>query len=250
MLFRSKHHNAIKPQAMSVAALFLALLTAPISNAFAGNDIAKVAGKTYGEWATEWWQWAFDTDFAQFGDGEVDCSAGQKGNVWFLAGSFGEPASRTCLAGIPRGKVLLFPLVNFGFFNPDGSCPADQAFNCTVAQKRELANGFFSDQIPGNLLGFLETYACQLNATVDGVPVQAMGYPIVRTQSPEFLLAGDPETIDDGYYVAIPQLESGEHTIQFTGGLCGFDQSPVDINADGPSVFKVDVTYVLTVLPD
>jgi hypothetical protein len=173
--------------------------------------------------------------------------------VWFLAGTLtGDAASRTCLAGIPWGKALFFPLVNFGFWNPDDSCPGDQGFNCTVAQKRENANGFFSDQVPGNLLGEFQTYACQLSATVDGVPIQTAGYPIVRTQSPVFPLeqVQDPETIDDGYYVAIPQLESGGHTIKFTGGICLFDQSPQDI-ADGASpLFLVDITYVLTVLPD
>jgi hypothetical protein len=263
MLSRSVRKKAHKPQAMSIAVLLLVLVVMPISNALADNydlnvSIAKVAGKTYGEWAAKWWQWAFDTEFVQFGNGEVDCSAGQRGNVWFLAGSItAGPASRTCLHSIPQGKILFFPLVNYGFWNPDGSCPAPD-FNCTVAQKRENANGFFSDQIPGNLFGNTPSYACQLNATVDGVPVQSIGYPIVRTQSPVFpltypdgpvLQANDPETIDDGYYVAIPPLEKGEHTIKFTGGLCYFDQSPQDIADGGSPIFLVDVTYRLTVGP-
>ncbi|WP_394713353.1 hypothetical protein [Desulfogranum marinum] len=206
-------------------------------------------GNTYGELAAKWTQWAYDTEFAQFGDGEVDCSAGQKGAVWFLAGNFsGEPVSRTCLASIPKGKRLFFPLVNFIFYNPDGSCPEADG-NCTVAEKRENANGFFSDQIPGNLGGGLETYACQLSATVDGVHVQTIGYPIVRTQTPEYPLVqeNDLQTIDDGYYVALPPLGTGEHTISFTGGICGFDQSPENVASSGPSIFSVDVTYVLTV---
>lgn len=247
--------KAQKLPAIPSAALLLGLVVAPISNAFTDNydlkgDIAKVAGKTYGEWAAKWWQWAFDTEFAQFDDGDVDCSAGQKGKVWFLAGSItGDPASRTCLDKIPMGKILFFPLVNYGFWNPDASCPAPD-YNCTVAQKRENANGFFSDQIPGNYGGSTKTYACQLSATVDGVPVQTVGYPIVRTQSPVFPLnqVDDPETIDDGYYVAIPPLEKGEHTIKFTGGVCGFDQSPQAIyDGASPAVFLVDVTYELTI---
>jgi len=261
MLSRSVTKKAHKPKVISLAALLLVLVLTPISNALADNhdlntSIAKVAGKTYGEWAAKWWQWAFDTKFAQFGDGAVDCSAGQKGNVWFLAGvlpNSNPQPSRACLYKIPRGKILFFPLVNYGFWNPDGSCPANQSFNCTVAQKRENANGFFSDQIPGNLGG---TYACQLSATVDGVPVQTVGYPIVRTQSPVFPLnypnsllgyVVDPETIDDGYYVAIPPLEKGKHTIKFTGGICGFDQSPKDIAEGGTAIFLLDVTYHLTV---
>jgi hypothetical protein len=256
---------AYKPQVVPLVALLLVLVATPVSNALADNrdlkeSIATVAGKTYGEWAAKWWQWAFDTSFAQFQSGEieVDCSAGQKGSVWFLAGSIsGEPASRTCRHKIPRGKVLFFPLINYGFWNPDASCSPDTRFNCTAAQKRENANGFFSDQIPGNLGGSLATYACQLSAFVDDVPVQTVGYPIVRTQSPVFplnypdgtvLQADDPETIDDGYYVAIPPLDRGKHIIKLMGGLCGFDQSPQGI-ADGasPAVFSVNVTYHLSV---
>jgi hypothetical protein len=103
--------------------------------------------------------------------------------------------------------------------------------------KKKNANGFFSDQIPGSLAGSLETYACQLSITLHGVPVQTMGYPMVRTQSTIFPLVfpslgvEDPETIDDGYYVAIPSPGRGDHIIHFTGGICYFDQSPRD-NAD------------------
>jgi hypothetical protein len=151
--------------------------------------------------------------------------------------------------------------VNFGFWNPDDSCPEDQDSNCTVEQKRANANGFFSDQIPGNLFGTTPSYACQLNATVDGIPVQDMGFPIVRTQSPVFPLGAvdDPETISDGYWVALPPLENGEHTIMFTGGLCYFNfadipedpedpQDPEDIaGAASPPIFLVDLTYEITV---
>jgi hypothetical protein len=139
--------------------------------------------------------------------------------------------------------------VNFGFWNPDDSCPEDQDSNCTVEQKRANANGFFSDQIPGNLFGTTPSYACQLNATVDGIPVQDMGFPIVRTQSPVFPLGAvdDPETISDGYWVALPPLENGEHTIMFTGGLCNFADSPEDIAGGAPPIFLVDLTYHITV---
>lgn len=61
----------------------------------------KLFGKTYGEWSAKWWQWAFATDFVQFADGNVDCSAGQKGDLWFLAASFTGKQIRTCRDTIP-----------------------------------------------------------------------------------------------------------------------------------------------------
>lgn len=63
--------------------------------------------------------------------------------------------------------------------------------------------------------------------------------PIVRTQSPPFEYASDPETIADGFWVVLPPLPSGEHVIHFTGGLCDIDTGDV--------VFEVEVTYTLTV---
>jgi hypothetical protein len=145
---------------------------------------------------------------------------------------------------IPAGKVLFFSLVNYGFWNPDTSCPEPDQ-NCTVAEKRANAASFFSDQVPG----FLDSYACQLSATVDGVPVQDLGYPIVRTQSPVFPLTqvDDPQTISDGYWVALPPLGHGQHTIHFTGGLCNFTDSPADIAGGATPIFLVDLTYELTV---
>ena len=239
---------------VSMVVVFLAFAVVPVSNVLAdkwGGGIAQVNGKAYGTLAAEWWQWAFDTEFSQFQNGEVDCSAGQSGKVWFLAGTLsGNPDERTC--SIPKGKTLFFPLVNYGFWNPDDSCPEDQGFNCTVEQKRKNVIGFFSDRIPGNLGGSLETYACQLSAIVNGVHVQTLGYPIVHTQSPVFPLdqVGDPDTIDDGYYVAIPPLDEGEHTIKFTGGVCFWNQSPADISGDATPLFLVDITYTILVNDD
>jgi hypothetical protein len=74
-------------------------------------------GHSYSEWAARWWQWAIEqpagvnpvTDTTgQF------CATGQKGAVWFLAGTFGVPSSvsRTCT--VPAGQALFFQsLVNF-----------------------------------------------------------------------------------------------------------------------------------------
>lgn len=149
--------------------------------------------------------------------------------------------------------------MNYGFWNPDDSCTDDPGKNCTVAEKRKNADGFFSDKIPGKLGGNIATYACQLSATVDGVPVQDAGYPIVRTQSPVFAIdddfygspVNDPKTISDGYWVAVPPLGAGVHIIKFKGGLCLFADSPQAI-ADGSAdpLFVVNVTFHLTIAGD
>jgi hypothetical protein len=46
-------------------------------------------GKTYGEWATEWWKWAFSIsvpDNPLFDETGARVAQGQSGHVWFVAG--------------------------------------------------------------------------------------------------------------------------------------------------------------------
>src|SRR5438067_24588 len=73
-------------------------------------------GMTYGQWNARWWQWFFSVPASRnpglATDGAVDCSVGQSGDVWFLAGSFqsGGTFSRSC--AVPVGKALFVPLIN------------------------------------------------------------------------------------------------------------------------------------------
>src|SRR2546426_11911178 len=64
-------------------------------------------GKTYAEWSEVWWQWALSFPAATNPIADLtgaDCALGQTGPdafpverpVWFLAGTFGSPATRTC----------------------------------------------------------------------------------------------------------------------------------------------------------
>src|SRR5882762_10280616 len=72
---------------------------------------------SYGEWGAQWWHWAYSFPVAQFPpsqSGEVDCSLGQSGPVWFLAGTTGQgPVTRECSDGIPQDKALFFPIITY-----------------------------------------------------------------------------------------------------------------------------------------
>src|SRR5947208_888904 len=51
---------------------------------------ARAYGLSYAEWGAQWWRWAYSFPVAQFPplqSGEGDCSLGQSGSVWFLAGT-------------------------------------------------------------------------------------------------------------------------------------------------------------------
>ena len=72
----------------------------------------KPNGLTYDNWTAKWWQWALSIpqDVNPIGDttGKY-CGQDQEGPVWFLVGTFGGAAERTC--EIPEGKAILIPLL-------------------------------------------------------------------------------------------------------------------------------------------
>src|ERR1700759_2183268 len=67
---------------------------------------AKINGHTYADWSEKWWQYAYS--FPTTGNPLFDtapASTGQKGDVWFIGGSFdGLPKTRT--ATVPKSKLL------------------------------------------------------------------------------------------------------------------------------------------------
>jgi hypothetical protein len=201
----------------------------------APSEQANVLGKTYGEWQAEWWQWVSSIPAGEnpiLQSGAVNCRLGQRGAVWFLAGTFGgDPVVRSCT--IPAGKAIFFPLVNTIILDLP---PPDAPF--TVAEKRQAADAALS-------------LACNLSAELDGTPTV---YSVVtgRTQSPPFFaLAGlddifgrdpgtlDPAAVSDGYWIMLSPLPPGEHTLRFTGALC---------DPSGTPFFSTDATYTLTIM--
>jgi uncharacterized protein len=209
-----------------------------------GLDVGVTSGKTYGEWAAGWWQWMFSIPKAenpQDAQGEVDCGRGQSGSVWYLAGGdVGVPAERSCV--VPRDKKLFFPVVNLLLYNAAGE-------TLTVEDKRTQLDDFFSAG-PAREGG---PQPCDLFATIDGQSV-ARFTPGVRVQSPPFAMdtgdgpfgfpAGlvDKEAVTEGYWVMLPPLAPGRHTLRFGGRFCETGSF-----ADHPDFGAVDVTYFLDI---
>jgi len=235
----------------SIALLALVALVAVATPGFAGpQNVGKTAGHTYGEWSADWWQWvfSFSAPNPQVAQGPSDCSAHQQGAVWFLAGSPTGTDSYVRSCTVPRGKALFFPMLNAIFANGPGE-------SFTVAEKRDQLDRFISDTDPGPFadFGLAGTRACDLFATLDGDSINLF-VPEARTQSPSFLAdtgdgssgfpAGiaDAEAISDGFWVMLPPLAPGEHTLRFGGRYCEFDTFDTH-----PFGGEVDVTYHLTV---
>jgi hypothetical protein len=216
-------------------------------------------GKTYGEWQKLWWQWALAlpaTSHPLFDS--ADCSTGQAGHVWFLGGKFcpatsgdtnacgdnmNPKAVRACT--IRSGTALFFPILN-----GDDSIIEELPYNPKVTET-DLRHNEKSWTEP-NPNGFMTL------ATVDGrsiIPVRicTKGDYCTPAQSPliPFTLAAHDNlfttlgeigitdgassfAIGDGYYVLLPPLSVGQHTIHFYG-----------LNGN----FSLDITYNMTVLP-
>jgi hypothetical protein len=191
-------------------------------------------GTSYEELAGDWWNWAVQFPLATnpiVENGRVDCSRGQSGKIWFLAGNFGgaageeNPSDRTC--AIPRGKALFFPVANTLFWVPEDGDDVDEV--------RRIANG-------------ATNAITELEVSLDGRPVTDLfSY---RAQSPPGgfalrfgpLLADfgfDPEpdprqpAVADGYWILLAPLRSGVHELHIR-------------NSDG-SDLNIEVTYHLTV---
>jgi hypothetical protein len=204
-------------------------------------------GRTYGEWAAAWWQYVLSVPSGQnplFDETGANCAVSQTGHVFFLVGIFNETgtAVRTeCV--IPTGVMLFFPIVNTICTNePEPFVPAEQLGPCAA--------------------GPVET-ATDLAVEIDGVPVENL--ESFRAQSPLFaltlpednLLGGDAGTchfdetletcvpylaVADGFYLMLPPLPPGEHTIHIHGTLGPF--------VPGDPGFTLDITYdPLTVVP-
>jgi hypothetical protein len=184
---------------------------------------------TYGEWSAKWWQWVLSLpqDINPLIDQTGEhCAQAQSGPVWFLAGTFGGSAERTCT--IPEGKAILFPVLNSGNIKTD---PSETEEDLRVTTKEAVDNPAI------------------LDASVDGVPLHNLqNYraesPVFNVTLPEGNIFGVPElnseAVSDGYWVMLQPLPVGDHGVNFRGA----DTAAV---AGG---LVTEVTYKLTIAPE
>jgi hypothetical protein len=175
--------------------------------------------------------------------GNVDCSIGQSGRVWFLGGIFfagstppgGSVVSRSCT--VPHGTFLFTPIYNAAFDNSncDGSAPTT----------------YTTDELRGLVADFVNG-GTSLSVSVDGHHVAAIdgasnpyrvASPVFSYTSPADNLVNylfcpfSPQTVNgavaDGTYVMVHPLSTGHHTLHWSVG-----------GSSGPIM---DITYNLTV---
>lgn len=177
---------------------------------------SKVQGTSIGALTGKWWQWANSMPGYKSPVRDMtgeNCANGQKGNVWFLAGSYSRnKVVRKCT--IPSGKYIMFPLVNWLLF------PGKNASVECEGVKRRIKN--MADRIE------------QLHLEIDGQAVQKLKRYREATVNcfrlyadsdfSEFLGRTSPAA-SDGYWVVLKPLSKGKHVIRFGGRQPRFQQN-------------------------
>jgi hypothetical protein len=168
---------------------------------------SSVSGHSQGEWSRRWWQWAssFPSETSPIADRTGErCGAGQSGPVWFLAGAFGSAlVQRLCI--VPRGKYLFFPLINYVVF-PYRDSPL------TCAQATENAKEMTDSPTV-------------LVAEIDGIKIPDLARYRQSTRGCFDLAARSdsriaiPRSAANGYYLMLPPLAPGHHSLRFGGEL-------------------------------
>jgi hypothetical protein len=198
-------------------------------------------GSTYGEWGVKWTQWAFALPTSvnpNLADGNVDCSVGQTGRVWFLAVVFNLSGTATRSCTIPSGTALFFPILTAGNNNiaTDPPLTAEEL----MAVVREILS-FVTDlhvSIDGQPLHNLSIYRAPAPAPYAlTVPAQDnlwqyFGLDVPGADWPSTTI--EP-SVSDGFWLFLAPLPPGPHVITF-GATIG-----------PPIFFTFETTYHLTV---
>jgi len=228
---------AVVSNVSAIAKIFepMSANTIPLAKAQSTPNVfpidSKPYGKPYGDWSIIWWQSILsipiDKNPLKDNTGK-DCSQGQSGPIWFLAGTGGGAVKRTCT--IPAGKAVMFPVFN-------GECSyAEFPQYKSESDLRKCAK----DQLDK---------VTNVDASVDGAKIPDLQK--YRAQSPLFDVVlpsnnvfgappGPTKSVADGFWLILTPLSIGNHNIHFAG-------SAVDITSSGVTNFATDVSYDLTI---
>jgi hypothetical protein len=169
---------------------------------------------TYGEWGARWWQYVMGIPADQNPLADLTgekCGLGQWGPVFFLMGTMGGAAERTC--NVPLGKALFFPIQNTMCSIPeDGTTLADISRpDCNVDA---VIPKTLSVTVDGVDLKRLYKYRGKTFFSFTGGAPSVFGsWPV----APHY--EGYHETaFADGYWVMLKPLSAGLHDLHFKAG--------------------------------
>jgi hypothetical protein len=172
-----------------------------------------VAGQSQGLWSQRWWEWAssFSYETSPIADRTgARCGAGQSGAVWFLAGTYGSNlVQRKCT--VPKGKYLFFPLINYVVTPKPGRHPT--CFDVTTEAQLFTDNpSVLVAEIDGIRIPNLETYRQVSPGCFDLAVNTSLGISVSPAAA-------------NGYFLMLPPLMPGLHSLHFGGELSTLKQA-------------------------
>jgi hypothetical protein len=225
-MIRVQAHKKGKPMKTTISKISMIVALALTLTASTNVALAQSAYPPARLLAAHWWQWALSAPTPE--NPLLDttgqfAAVNQQGRVWFVAGTISGTVTRTFT--VPVGKALFFPIVNV-FDVEDGISPSlamsspGGVIVFRVPQPVQTAQGIVSSII---------ATATGLSCEVDGVPLQINAANLEQstpfsTFLPADNIVGVPPGVyfpfvDSGYYVLLPPLSTGFHTIHFAGTI-------------------------------
>jgi hypothetical protein len=223
---------------------------------------ALVGGRTYSQWSAAWWQWQLESPNVPTNPSAdpnpgtpsqpepVDCSAGQAGHVWFLAGiSFAQTTLTTVYRSctVPAGVFLFFPVINA--WNDNLNCPglppftasADQLAQNVEQQTDGIVPGSMNVTIDGAAVSGLASSSSAFRAAAGGfsytLPSNALLSIFCQPAFPAGTTPPPPGAFADGMYILGAPLSVGVHHLHWAAKESAGPFAPA----------SQDVTYTITV---
>ena len=209
-------------------------------------NMAAADSQSFKQLSAEWWQWALSiptSENPQLDTTGGKCVVGQRGSVWFLAGTFGGgTTTRTC--SLPEGKVLFFPVINSVNIDTPNVCGQGPE-KIPVEDLRALSATFIDGAT--NLLVEVDSESIENFHRIQSKVFEVALPEDNVFDAPCASAGGVPAgiyspAVDEGFYVQLTPLEVGNHTLHI------HSENPGDPSTSADD-FVLDVTYNLTVVP-
>ena len=178
-------------------------------------------GKSYGQWASRYWQWALaqPADLSPLvDDSGAHCQLGQTGDMFFLGGELGGGTDHRVCA-VPFGKSIFVPVMSlFAMETLKAPQPTDTLRRSLAA---ELDGAVVFASIDGRAVVSPESYREQSPLFGAALPPAARNNVLgvdgtVCRQRPHAQLLCGP-FVDDSYALILSPLAPGAHLIHVGG---------------------------------
>jgi hypothetical protein len=169
----------------------------------------KPYGISFGQWTVRWWQWAYSTpiNINPVADKSgINANINQDGEVWFLAGTFGEGKLVERYCSIPFNKAVLIPVINYEINRierPDLDSDSEMVKHVTADQ-----DDIINKEIKIN----------DRSVPIFRVKSDPIIFPLYIHPDNYFKMnGGNTFATADGYWVFLKPIPKGNHQIYFHG---------------------------------